>query len=248
MNEICTNCGAPVSGASPFCMSCGERVESETEGTKPHAASDEGASSQDPDETATAAVRAVSFRCGELTPEESSKVHGAVYARILTDPYSQIDMEQVDRLAGVINTLRNNPCQFCKQEIASHTLEIDRYETYVWCDKGARKRTYAQWLAGPKEASAGSILGGTLLWMGIPFFSFGMLSWVPAAIGAVGAKVRLWGVAAVLMGASILSALALSNTEKDSPAYNVGAVLLLANWIGGTVFGAFQVKRWATRG
>lgn len=115
----------------------------------------------DPDRAADGAISAVEFRLGPLSSEERAKIHGCVYGRALTDPYTPVSLTRIKEITGVLRQLRTAPCPHCSRDIAGHTFEITQYDLQIWCDRLASSLPVSAWLAGrasrtlPRPCGAG---------------------------------------------------------------------------------------------
>lgn len=201
---------------------------------------------QDPDETANAAVSAVSFQLGELSQEESSKIHGAVYGRVLTDPSAPIGTQQIQRLTDLVRALRVAPCRWCRGGISEHTFEMTTYETMIWCDKQAKSRTTEEWLTQASQPPPQKNLAlALLLWVALPLLSCGFLAWLPPTIATFKRNDRIWTIGAIVLGAlTVLALVLIGPAEEGEVMYDMGTAVGIVTWIGGTVFCGLQVRRW----
>lgn len=193
---------------------------------------------------------AISALIGPLHDDEKAKVFGAVHAWSSSDPLHReaaLPLPQVQDLAGVIARGRYRMCSYCHHHWVDHDLVIEPGLTMVGCPDGSQVRSAAQWLAGPAPVAPLRVAGGVALWVFLPFISMGLLSWLPSLVGAVTRRRRQWIAASGVLGALTLAlVLMLSLPDaSENPSAATGFVAL-GLWIGSSIYGALQVKEWAS--
>lgn len=82
------------------------------------------------------------------------------------------------------------------------------------------------------------------MWIGIPLLSMGFLAWLPSLIATGVRRRRQWTLAALVFGAVFLVALVLAGQGEGTAWSRFGGFLILANAVGGAIFGGLQMKRW----
>lgn len=196
-----------------------------------------------PDDVAAA----VAERTGGLLEHEDLLLYGAMQAAAsgIDAAAALLPAERVADLANVLLKGRAGACEFCGKPLSTHTLGADSESASVWCEVAVSPRPVSQWLAGPVRLSPGALLEGTLLWVGVPGLSLGLLSWLPSLIAGVQRKRRSWLVAAATWAALLFAGISLSSPGATGGVQETGSgLLILGVWLGSTIHGGFQVRPW----
>lgn len=180
-----------------------------------------------------------------LTDEEATRLFGAAYAATagtVSDRVHWVTDEQVADLARAVNAGRKGPCPWCGERFTDHTLTVTSDAAGVWCADSPDPRSISDWIRGPQSIAIHRA-AAILMWVGIPAFSFGLLSWVPATAAAIRRGSGYWARAAAVLGALTLTWIVMA------PADGEGTSVLWDLWFAGVwvvsmVFGALQVKPW----
>ncbi|MGB7979872.1 MAG: TM2 domain-containing protein [Candidatus Nanopelagicales bacterium] len=180
--------------------------------------------------------------------DEPAQLHEAVAAATLgADPdMTLITAQRIEDLAAVLLAGRGRACLFCREPLAAHTLTISPDQMGIWCNKSGTSRPAAAWLAGPVPNSTDSVRPAGLMWIGVPGFSLGLLSWLPALVAGLRLRRRSWLIAAATFGVLTVVELVALAAEPAPVDESVTAATWLAVglWLGSMIYGALQVKPW----
>lgn len=188
-------------------------------------------------------VAEVARHVGALREEEAAVVYGAAVAQQNASFEHGVTPAEVMALSQVVGAFRTAPCRFCHLGLADHALDLSPQGLQVWCRIDQRARPLPVWLRDPATASAGSGVAATLLWVGIPLVSLGMLSWAMPAVAAGIHRRRSWAAAAAVFLALTVT-MFLVMPEDFTAADPVGDAILFGTWLAGSGYGAFQIKPW----
>lgn len=170
-------------------------------------------------------VTAVQQEAGGLSSAERDQLYGALYANAATRSGALLDPADANALAlaRIIRTSRNGGCVRCSRPLAEHDLDL----------------AAAPWLTCPTDhrepPDRRASIGAWVLWVGLPFLSFGLLSWLPSLVAAVKSRGHGWGIATALLTVFTLSFWTQPDVDSETQ---------MALWLGASIYGATQVKPW----
>lgn len=190
---------------------------------------------------------------GGLSHDEATQVGGAVAAYESTLDYgssNSVYQRVVDQLSDLIGVSRQRVCLYCCQPLRQHSLTLDATDVQVYCEDDRESLSVAQWIRGPIPIPLRTWVVAVAWWVGTPFVSLGLLGWLPAAASGLMLKRRDWLVTglglAIALAFFILGSTVGDDGNPDS--YTVleaiASVGLFFGWLGGSVYGAFQVRPW----
>jgi hypothetical protein len=184
-----------------------------------------------------AVVGAVARSAGGVTPDEHAIIYGAAIARRATDPDGTVAESTLQWAGHVLIALRLRRCPWCGEPLPEHSLDLAPDGCFVHCHADDQVLRADAWLHGPRPMSTGYVLASLAGWVALPLLTFGLLSWAMPLGAAIARRRRSWAVAA----GALLSLLVLGSAIPDDSW--AGFVLMLA-WLGGTGYGALQVRAW----
>ena len=183
-----------------------------------------------------AVVAAVARAAGGATAEEHAVIYGAAVARRATDPDGMVAGSTLQWAAHVLMSLRQRRCPWCDGALLEHSLDLAPDGCFLHCHADERVLRADLWLPGPRDMSTGYVLGSVAGWVAPPLVSLGLLGWAMPLGAALARQRRSW-----LVGAAVLSVLALLGAALPEA---VGGAFLLVAWLGGTGYGALQIRPW----
>lgn len=214
---------------------------------------DQGRGSDVPSNTGTPAplggdsvesqMQLVTFETGQLTNKEYALVYGALYASESVRGLDTYFRPATADLAAVITSFRSHPCPWCETGLYVHRLDIEPQGVQVRCLQVDQSRPVEVWLQGPVSVPAWRWFLAIILWVGIPFASLGMLSWLMPALAAAIQRRRRWAAGAAVWIALLLPFIVLAEVAPESLLFGL---VITINLVGGTVYGGLQVKPWVT--
>ena len=183
-----------------------------------------------------AVVAAVARAAGGATADEHAAIYGAVVARRATDPDGTVAVSTLQWAGHVLMALRQRRCAWCGGALREHSLDLAPDGCFVHCHADERVLRADIWLPGPRPMSTGYVLASLVGWVALPLVTLGLLAWAMPLGAAIVRRRKSWAVgAAVLLVLTVLGA-ALPEA--------VGGGFLVLAWLGGTVYGALQVRPW----
>lgn len=186
------------------------------------------------------ALADVAHRTGGLGPDEHACVYGAALARQLALGSPETTAPQADALAHAIVAFRSAPCSLCRKGITEHALDLTDRGASVRCLCDQATTPVLDWLGTRQGAGRGSTALALALWAGLPLVSLGTLSWLMPAIAGGVYRRRSWIIAAILLCVLVAAPVIVPLSVGGG----VAGGGLLAAWLGGTLYGAAQVRPW----
>lgn len=184
----------------------------------------------------------LSQHMGGLTVDERSVAYGAFRARA-SNPWLPPGPDGTStQLEQILECFRLNRCPWCFNDLRAHSLDIEQDGTHVRCRADGVNRPVQEWIPGPVKTPPWRWAIAIGLWVGLPLMSIGMLSWLMPTVAAITYRRRRW-----VLGALVLGTLFVVTMATMSPVESEGGVtdlLPIGIWLGGTVYGGFQVKPW----
>jgi hypothetical protein len=188
-------------------------------------------------------VAEVSRHVGALEADEAALVFGTATAQQYASLDHGVSSVEVMALSQVIGAFRTAPCRFCHLGLVDHAVDLSPQGPQVWCTIDQSARPLSAWLPTSTTASPGGGVAATLLWVGIPLVSLGMLSWAMPAVAAVLHRRMSWALAAAVFLALTVT-MFLVMPEDVNTVDPVGDAILFGTWLAGSGYGALQIKPW----
>ena len=185
---------------------------------------------------AESVAQRVAHQMGGLTPDEFAVAYGAAAALETYSPEQLSQPRIVSGLVQAVARLRSGPCGWCGGDMTGHAIDIGDSGVEVRCFLDSQHWPVDVWALGPAPAPTYRTLFALLCWPLLPFVTLGLLSWAMPLTAGVMRKRRAWILGAAVLFIFLVAGLALPETA--------GGFFLIAAWLGGSAYGALQVKPW----